>query len=77
MKEEREEGVCHIMGRQLNSISGMDVRTQKLQDIKRLIQTWDVQGGCLSEAGIGPGNITLTDYRSCSEQTLRTSELLL
>ena len=52
MEETREDGVFRIMGGQLNSISGPTVRVQKLQDIKRIIQTWDVQGGCLSEVGI-------------------------
>ena len=52
LKEEREEGVFRIMAGQLNSISGTAVKARKLQDIKRLIQTWDVQGGCLSEVGI-------------------------
>ena len=52
MDEAREDGVFRIMGGQLNSISGTAVRTQKLQDIKRIIQTWDVQGGCFCEVGI-------------------------
>ena len=52
MTEEREEGVFRIMGGQLNSMGGSDVRTRKVSDIVRLTETWDIQGGCFCEVGV-------------------------
>ena len=52
MGKRREEGVFRIMGGQLNSMSGDDVRIRKVMDIKRIVDTWEIQGGCLSEVGI-------------------------
>lgn len=52
MTEGRGEGVFRIMGGQLNSISGADIRSRKILDIKRIVDEWEVQGGCFCEVGI-------------------------
>jgi hypothetical protein len=40
------------MGGQLNSASLAEVQARKTSNIIRLINDWEVQGGCLSEVGI-------------------------
>jgi hypothetical protein len=40
------------MGGQLNSASSAEVQARKTSNIIRLINDWEVQGGCLSEVGI-------------------------
>jgi hypothetical protein len=40
------------MGAQLNSMSSADRRDKKVTDIKRILNDWDVQGGCFQEVGI-------------------------
>ncbi len=52
MEQTRPDGVFRIMGGQLNSTSSSEVRARKTSDIIRLINDWEVQGGCLSEVGI-------------------------
>jgi hypothetical protein len=52
MEQTRPDGVFRIMGGQLNSASSSEVRARKTSDIIRLINDWEIQGGCLSEVGI-------------------------
>ncbi len=52
MEQTRPDGVFRIMGGQLNSASSSEVRARKTSDIIRLINDWEVQGGCLSEVGV-------------------------
>jgi hypothetical protein len=52
MEQTRPDGVFRIMGGQLNSASSLEVRARKTSNIIRLINDWEVQGGCLSEVGI-------------------------
>jgi hypothetical protein len=52
MEQTRPDGVFRIMGGQLNSASSSEVRARKTSNIIRLINNWEVQGGCLSEVGI-------------------------
>ena len=52
MTERRPEGVYRLMGAQLNSISSADRRDKKVAEIERIMDTWDVQGGCFQEVGI-------------------------
>jgi hypothetical protein len=40
------------MGGQLNSASSAKVQARKTSNIIRLINDWEVQGGCLSEVDI-------------------------
>ncbi len=52
MEQTRPDGVFLIIGGQLNSASSLEVRARKASIIIRLINNWEVQGGCLSEVGI-------------------------
>jgi hypothetical protein len=52
MEQTRPDGVFHIMGGQLNSACSLEVRARKTRDTIRLINDWEVQGGCLSQVGI-------------------------
>jgi len=52
MEQTRPDGVFRIMGGQINSASSSEVRARKTSDIIRLINDWEIQGGCLSEVGI-------------------------
>ncbi len=52
MEQTPPNGVFRIMGGQLNSASSSEVRARKTSDIIRLINDWEVQGGCLSEVCI-------------------------
>ena len=52
MNQRRPEGVYRFMGAQLNSMSSADRRDKKVTDIKRILNDWDVQGGCFQEVGI-------------------------
>jgi hypothetical protein len=45
-------GVFHLSGGNLNSALPREVRKRKISDIHRILETWDVQGGGLSEIGI-------------------------
>lgn len=47
------------MGAQLNSISLVERRDKKVSELKRIIDEWDVQGGCFQEVGI---NWSATTY---------------
>jgi len=49
---ERPSGVFRLMGGQVNGASTVVSRDKKIADISRIIDTWDVQGGCLQEIGI-------------------------
>lgn len=68
MSEEREEGGFRFMGGQLNSMGGFDIRTRKVSDIMRLIETWDVQGGSFCEVGV---NWARQRYSSRLQEMLR------
>ncbi len=52
MTEHRPDGVYRLMGAQLNGISSADRRDKKVAEIERIIDTWEVQGGCFQEVGI-------------------------
>ena len=52
MPQDRPEGVFRLLGGNLNSASTKDVHDQKITDILRIIETWDVQAGGLSKVGI-------------------------
>jgi hypothetical protein len=49
MTECRPDGVYRFMGAQLNSISSAATRDKKVADIDRIMETWEVQGGCFQE----------------------------
>jgi hypothetical protein len=57
MLQDRPEGVFRLLEGNLNSASSRDVRSQKISDIIRVIETWDVQAGGFSEVGIEWGNM--------------------
>ena len=52
MPSTRPEGVFRLMGAQLNSISSTECRDKKVAEIERIINTWEIQGGCFQEVGI-------------------------
>jgi hypothetical protein len=49
------DGTFRFLGGQLNSASSTEVRTRKVEDLLRLINNWEVQGGGLSEVGVNWG----------------------
>ncbi len=49
---QRPDGVFRIMGRQLNSASSTEVHLCKVADMLRVLNNWEVQGGCLLEVGV-------------------------
>ena len=49
---ERPNGVFRLMGGQINGASSVERRDKKVADLSRIIDHWDVQGGCLQEIGI-------------------------
>jgi len=55
----RPQGIYRLMGGQINSASSTASRDRKVADINRLIDEWDIQGGCLQEMGI---NWSARDY---------------
>ena len=55
----RPQGIYRLMGGQINSASSTASRDRKVADINRLIDEWDIQGGCLQEMGI---NWSAQDY---------------
>jgi hypothetical protein len=59
MAENRPDGIFRFMGAQLNSISSADSRDRKVTEIDRIMETWEVQGGCFQEIGI---NWSMTSY---------------
>ena len=52
LTQERPPGVFRIMCGQVNGASTTASRDKKVTDITNIIDTWDVQGGCLQELGI-------------------------
>ena len=52
LSAERPPGVFRFMGGQVNGASTLTSRDKKVADISRIIDTWDVQGGCFQEIGI-------------------------
>ena len=68
MEYHREEGVFWIMGRQSNSLGGKEVRMVKVEEIARIVEDWEVQGGCLSKVGI---NWAQRRYGDCLHDWLR------
>lgn len=55
----RPDGVFRLMGGQVNGASSVECRDKKVTDLSRIIDDWDVQGGCLQEIGI---NWSATGY---------------
>jgi hypothetical protein len=55
MEQWRPDGIFRFLGGQLNSASSTEVRMRKVEDLLRLINNWEVQGGGLSEMGVNWG----------------------
>ena len=55
----RPQGVFRLMACNINGASSTTRRDKKVKDISRIIDDWDIQGGCLQEVGI---NWASTNY---------------
>jgi hypothetical protein len=55
MGQRRTDGTFRFLGGKLNSASSTKGRTLKVDNLLRLINDWEVQGGGLSEVGVNWG----------------------
>ncbi len=60
MEQRRPDGTFRFLGGQLNSASSTEVRMRKVENLLRLINDWEVQGGGLSEVGVN------TKFQTCA-----------
>ena len=76
MAERRPDGIFRFMGAQLNSISSADSRDRKVTEIDRIMETWEVQGGCFQEIGINwsmtTHNRNMSSWFRLKNQEIRT-----
>jgi hypothetical protein len=52
IEHQRPDEVFCILGKQLNSVSSLEVHTHKAADVVHLVNDWEVQAGCLLEVGV-------------------------
>jgi hypothetical protein len=75
MENLRTDGVFCILGVQLNA-SSLEVRTQKVADVVRLINDWEIQAGCFLEVGVNrssyPSLVNLASWFCDEIQDIRT-----
>jgi len=77
MQKERPAGVFRLFVGQLNGAASEKVRDVKVDQIKRVLNEWDVQGGGVSEVGINwlsyPSSYSLSSWFISDFENMKSS----